>query len=80
MYIYIYIYTYIYTHTHLWPMHIIWQKLTQHCKAIILQLKIKNTYKRKNKKRKKKPLLDPRSSEFIPVYGFFNVHDILGWY
>ena len=54
VYIYIYIYMYIYTHTHLWPMHIIWQKLTQHCKAIILQLKIKNTYKRKNKKRKKK--------------------------
>ena len=44
---------YIHTHTHLWPMHIVWQKLTQHCKAIILQLKIKSTINAKKKKKGK---------------------------
>ena len=30
------------THVYLWLIHVdIWQKPTQHCKAIILQLKIK---------------------------------------
>ena len=39
--IYIYIYIYIYIHTYLWlTCIVVWQKPIQHCKAIILQLKI----------------------------------------
>ena len=56
IYIYIYIYISRYIHTHTRPMHIVWQKLTQHCKAIILQLKIKNTVNAKKKKRKEKTI------------------------
>ena len=37
-YIYIYIYIYIHTHTHIYMNHFaVYQKLTQHCKSIILQ-------------------------------------------
>ena len=37
-----YIYIYIYTHTYLWLIYVdIWQKSTQYCKAIIVQLKNK---------------------------------------
>ena len=42
----IYVYIYIYIYTHLWLVHIVvWQTQPQHCKAVILQLKInvKNT-------------------------------------
>ena len=38
------------TYVYLWLIHVaIWQKLTQYCKAIILQLKI-NKLKKKQKK------------------------------
>ena len=33
------------TYVHLWLIHVVWQKPTQYCKAIILQLKI-NTKKK----------------------------------
>ena len=36
----------------LWLLHVVWQKPTQHCKALIFQLK----------KAKQPPLLLPRSS------------------
>jgi len=37
-------------------------------------IKNKKYYKcKKKKKERKKPLLDPRSSEFIPVYSFISV-------
>ena len=42
------------THVYLWLIHAdVWQKLTQYCKAIILQLKIKENISSKvnNKKR-----------------------------
>ena len=40
------------THTHTELIHVVvWQKATQHCKAIILQLKI-NSKRRKKKKHK----------------------------
>ena len=33
------------TYVYLWLIHVaVWQKLTQHCKAIILQLKINKTF------------------------------------
>ena len=42
------------TYVYLWLIHVdVWQKPTQHCKAIILQLKIlKNTLFKKIKKKK----------------------------
>ena len=29
------------TYVYLWPIHVVWQKPTQHCKVIIFQLKRK---------------------------------------
>ena len=43
------------TDVYLWLLHVVWQKPTQHCKAIIFQLK----------KAKQPPLLLPRSSQAI---------------
>ena len=41
------------TYVYPWLIHVdVWQKPTQHCKAIILQLKI-NKLKKKNKKKTK---------------------------
>ena len=38
------------TYECLWLMHVdVWQKPTQHCKAIIPQLKIKTFFKKKKK-------------------------------
>ena len=40
------------THVYLWLIHAdVWQKPTQYCKAIILQLKINKFFKNNNKKR-----------------------------
>ena len=34
------------THVYLWPAHVcVWQKPAQHCKAIVLQLKINKIFK-----------------------------------
>ena len=48
------------THVYLWMIRVnVWQKPTQHCKAIILQLKNKSIYKKKKTKTNK--LLDTES-------------------
>ena len=40
---------------YLWLIHVdVWQKPTQYCKTIILQLKINNFFKKLKKKRKQK--------------------------
>ena len=36
--------THTHTHTHLWLVHVVWQKPTGHCKAIILQLEKKHMW------------------------------------
>ena len=41
MYVCVYTHTHTHTHTHLWLIHVVRQKPTQHCNAIILQLKLK---------------------------------------
>ena len=39
------------TYVYVWLIHVVvWQKPTQYCKAIILQLKYKNKERRKEKK------------------------------
>jgi len=43
--IYIYICMYIHTHTYLWLTHVdVWQRPTQYCEAIFLQLSLKKNY------------------------------------
>ena len=57
------------THIYLWLIHVtIWQKPTQQCKAIILQLKIYNLPKKK--KRNLHILQAEKSQKFISL--FFN--------
>ena len=56
-------YTHTHTHTHMHThtqlIHVVWQKATQHCKGIILQLKI-NSKRRKKKTNKQKFSLNYR--------------------
>ena len=58
---------------YLWLIHIdIWQKPTQYCKAIILQLKINKFFKNKKKKRSNRmSVMLPISRQGIGIFHNF---------
>ena len=48
------------TYVYLWLIHVdVWQKLSQHCKAIIFQLKLNKFIKRSKEKDKSKKEIFP---------------------
>ena len=48
------------TYGYLWLIHVdVWQKLSQHCKAIIFQLKLNTFIKRSKDKDKRKKEIGP---------------------
>ena len=55
------------TYVYLWLIHAdVWQKPTQYCKAILLQLKRKKEKKKKRKKERKKRMVWRQMLGFIP--------------